>query len=97
MAKPWTTKDVMFVREHVKTHRHKWIAKQVGRTTSAVRAYICKNGLGRQTKAWTEKEDRFVKENWSSMTASQIGKVIGRTAAAVISHCRYMGYRKNES
>lgn len=89
-GKPWTEREVAFLREHYVDRGATWCAEQLGRTFCSVTKCARRNDILRR-RPWTYREDEQLRILWAPHTIPAIAKMLGRSGAAIYSRARDIG------
>ena len=96
-VKKWTTEMDKIVRKYLHLETREKIGKRVGKSKSAVVAYIKRENIiglsSNVPKPWTPDEDEFLREHVGTMTQTALGKELGRDPSSVSRRLDKLGIR----
>lgn len=82
-GKFWSEEEIEFVKQNYGPMSNGQIAKEIGRTTSAVSSKILELGLHNDVRPWKKEDIDYLVANYESMSYQEIGEHIGRSRNAV--------------
>ncbi|HLR34280.1 MAG TPA: hypothetical protein VK071_03005 [Tissierellales bacterium] len=90
--KPWTTKEVQFLKDNISKMTYKEIGMKIGRSKQSVACKVNREGFtkGKKNNRWTEKEKEFLIKHAATMSRIEIAEYLNKSEQSVFNQIWYL-------
>jgi hypothetical protein len=97
--KPWTDKEVEFLKQNINKMSYTQLAKALGRSYASIRNKVSYLGLVKEVKfvidVWDDKKIEFLKKHYLSMSYDELSKHLGISKRSIAKKLTQLGLKKS--